>query len=168
MAISNLSTYLLLLLFLAIVASVSSQETCVYTIFAKTGTAGSAGTDATISLKLNDAYGSEVTIPNLERYGEMDPGHDYFENGNLDKFSITTSCMKSSVCSITLSSDNSGSKPGWYVDYVQVITSGGAVGDITFEIYGWLADDEPPYKLTRTFDKCGSPTQLQQITDAII
>ncbi|PWA52987.1 root storage protein [Artemisia annua] len=144
MAISNLSTYLLLLFFLEIVASVSSEMSCVYTIFVKTGTADSAGTDATISLILNDAYGSEVNIPNLDRYGEMDPGHNYFENGNIDKFSITTSCMKSPVCSITLSSDNSGGKPGWYVDYVQVVTSKGAVGDITFEFYGWLAEDEPP------------------------
>ncbi|PWA69347.1 root storage protein [Artemisia annua] len=240
MAISNLSTYLLLLFFLEIVASVSSEMSCVYTIFVKTGTADSAGTDATISLILNDAYGSEVNIPNLDRYGEMDPGHNYFENGNIDKFSITTSCMKSPVCSITLSSDNSGGtadsagtdatislilndaygsevnipnldrygemdpghnyfengnidkfsittscmkspvcsitlssdnsggKPGWYVDYVQVVTSKGAVGDITFEFYGWLAEDEPPYKLTRTFDRCAPPTQLLQITDAII
>ena len=134
----------------------------------KTGTADGAGTDATISLILNDASGSEVNIPNLERYGQMDRGHDYFENGDLDKFSITTSCLKSSVCSITLSSDNSGSHAGWYVDYVQLITSKGAVGDITFNIYGWLAVDEPPYQLTRTFDRCVATTQLEQITDAII
>ena len=134
----------------------------------KTGTVGGAGTDATISLILNDASGSEVNIPNLERYGEMDPRHDYFEKGDLDKFSITTSCLKSSVCSITLSSDNSGSRPGWYVDYAQVITSQGAVGGITFNIYGWLADDEPPYQLKRTFDRCAAIAQLEQITDAII
>ncbi|TLN27932.1 hypothetical protein FED16_19195 [Acinetobacter baumannii] len=173
MAISNLSTYLLLLLFLAIVASVSS-ESCVYTILVKTGTEGgsTASTDAKISLILKDAYGTKVNMTNLETYGTMGSGHNYFQMGNLDSFGITTTCMKSSVCSITLSSDNSGKFPSWFVDYVQVLTLAGssrAPGDnIIFEIYGWVSKDHAPNNLTRTFDSCCPPTQLQQITDVII
>ncbi|KAF5176701.1 Plat domain-containing protein [Thalictrum thalictroides] len=137
----------------------------------KTGTVDSAGTDSKISVILKDAKGSQVNIPNLVDYGKMGPGHDYFENGNLDTFKIETICMESSVCSLTLTSDGTGPKPGWYVDYVQVLTNKAAVttkgnsstaaGDnITFEIYGWLATDEPPYSLTRTFNKCGQSNAM--------
>ncbi|KAF5201793.1 Plat domain-containing protein [Thalictrum thalictroides] len=169
MTTSSLGTYFLLFFFLAAVASVSSED-CSYTILVKTGTVGSAGTNSKISAILKDASGAQLSIPDLEKHGKMGSGHDYFEKGNLDTFIVPATCLGSSVCSLTLSSDDKGSSSGWYVEFVQVLTTKGsskAVGDdILFEIYGWLATSEPPYLLTRTFNRC-SPSMLQQI-NAII
>ncbi|KAF5202586.1 Plat domain-containing protein [Thalictrum thalictroides] len=137
----------------------------------KTGTVGGAGTNSKISCTLQDAHGSQVSTTNLDLHGKMGSGHDYFESGNLYTFTVDTTCMDSPVCFLKLSSDGSGYKPGWYVDYVQVLTTKGsqkAAGDnILFDIYGWFTTDQPPYLLTRTFHRC-PPVVLPQITDAII
>nr|ACD69661.1 putative root storage protein [Ranunculus asiaticus] len=150
----NLHVFSFFFFLLLVVASVSSED-CSYTFLVKTGTVSDAGSDSMISVTLKDAQGTQVKIDNLAKHGLMGPGHDYFENGNLDTFSVNGVCTNSAVCELTLISDGTGNKPGWYVDYVRVITSGAKFGDIQFDVYGWLAKDEPPYLLTRTFSRCG-------------
>ncbi|KAI3873339.1 hypothetical protein MKX03_003208 [Papaver bracteatum] len=115
-----------------------------------------AGTDSNISLQLYDSDGNHVEIPNLGDSGLMGPDHDYFENGNLDISSALGKCLPGPVCGITLTSDGTKEKSGWYVDYVQVIVTGpnASCAQKLFTIDQWLALDESPHALTVTRNVC--------------
>ncbi|KAL1222457.1 PLAT domain-containing protein 1 [Cardamine amara subsp. amara] len=80
----------------------------------------------------------------------MGSDHNYNENGNLDIFTGKERCLPSPVCLLTLTSDGSGNKPGWYVDYVEVTTAKiGSVRTVqNFSVQQWLAIDESPYELS--------------------
>ncbi|KAI3949393.1 hypothetical protein MKW98_023330 [Papaver atlanticum] len=129
---------------------------CVYTVYTKTGTRSDSGTDSNISLELYDSNGNHVEIPNLGDSGLMGPDHDYFENGNLDISSALGKCLPGPVCGITLTSDGTKAKSGWYVDYVQVIVTGpnASCAQKLFTIEQWLALDESPHALTVTKNVC--------------
>ncbi|CAL4981860.1 unnamed protein product [Urochloa decumbens] len=133
----------------------TSPLQCDYEIIVRTGDVRYAGTDATISLKLSSWDGS-MWIKDLASWGQNGPGYDYFERGNIDKFSGTGDCMTPKPCWMLLESDNSGNYPGWYVDYIEVIelkTSSTRVSHM-FTVNQWLAIDESPYQPYAYRDDC--------------
>ena len=84
-----------------------AQEKCVYTLYVKTGSILKGGTDSKISVKLGDSRGQSVEISDLESWGLMKQGHDYFERDNIDIFSGRGVCLESPVCRLNLTSDGS-------------------------------------------------------------
>ncbi|KAJ4890753.1 PLAT/LH2 domain protein [Raphanus sativus] len=95
----------------------------------------------------------------LASWGET-RDRDYFENGNLDVFNVTGRCLPNPICFMRLSTDGSGNKPGWYVEYVKVEMSKTGI-PIThqFTVKQWLALSEEPYQLYAARDNCLSVTQ---------
>ncbi|RZC89472.1 hypothetical protein C5167_027014 [Papaver somniferum] len=140
--------------------TLQSSYDCVYTVYTKTGTKIGAGTDSNISLALYDSYGNHIVILNLEKWGGlMGPKHDYFENGNLDIFSNLGGCLKGPVCAITLASDGTGSQSSWYVEDLQVTTTGPRIpcAQKLFTIEQWLDLDT---SLSVTKNLCANVTSL--------
>ena len=128
-----------------------------YTITVKTGTVENAGTDSVISLKLSNRNNENLEIKNLEFWGAMEPGHDYYEKGNVDVFTGTAQGFDSPLCFLQLTSDGSNKWPGWYCEYVNVVVSGQNVSyKQNFRVQQWLALDESPYTLTTLRDNCPS------------
>ncbi|KAK4268152.1 hypothetical protein QN277_024842 [Acacia crassicarpa] len=126
------------------------QNQCQYLVRVQTGDRSSAGTDSKISLKLfNTLSGESLTVKNLEDWGIMAPGHNYFERGNLDVFSRSSPCID--VCAMTVTSDNTGYKPGWFLDFVEVTISGSISKKISFPVNRWL---DSKSGLTVTVDLC--------------
>ncbi|KAI9077472.1 hypothetical protein K1719_029671 [Acacia pycnantha] len=142
-----------LVFLLSLTMATPMQDQCLYLVKVQTGDRYGAGADSKITLKLfNSSSDESYTVKNLEDWGIMAPGHDYFEQGNLDIFSRSAPCI--SVCGIEVTSDNSGSMPGWYLDYVDVTVSGSISKKIPFPVNQWLALSESPYKLSATVDLC--------------
>ncbi|XVF08513.1 hypothetical protein REPUB_Repub07fG0009500 [Reevesia pubescens] len=154
----RLSIILIFILVLCSAATESSSSPsydCVYNIFLKTGDVEDAGTDARIGLSLGDSQGNSISVSNLETWGLMPSGHNYFERGNLDVFSGGGICIVPPICSFHLTSDNSGNKPGWFVGYVEIFATGPNLSTtVRFNIDRWLAVDEPPYQLYVNIDEC--------------
>ncbi|CAH2061416.1 unnamed protein product [Thlaspi arvense] len=143
------------LLFMATVSLFAFAEDCDYTIYVRTGTRDSAGTDANVAVVLSDKYGNKVQIPNLENWGGlMGRGHNYFENGNVDVFSSKATCLAGPVCLLSVTSDGTGNKPGWYLDSVEVRVGADSARQ-HFNVDRWLATDERPYDLTAIRNICG-------------
>ncbi|TVU13667.1 hypothetical protein EJB05_37087, partial [Eragrostis curvula] len=146
------------LLALAASSTVLVAAQCRFEILVKTGGRRNAGTDARVSLQVSSTNGPTLVIPNLESWGQMSAGHDYYEKGNLDRFVGTGPCMPSEPCNMVIRSDGSGNKPGWYVDYVQVTQLGqGSVSSMTHKwaVDQWLAIDEAPHMLSANRNGCG-------------
>ncbi|CAK7334605.1 unnamed protein product [Dovyalis caffra] len=142
-----------------------SDEDCVYTMYVRTGSIIKGGTDSVISVKLYDSYGYGVRIPDLERWGGlMGPRHNYFERGNLDIFSGRGPCLDAPVCALNLTSDGSGSGHGWYVNYVEVTTTGvhAACAQTQFTIEQWLALDTSPYQLSAFRNYCNGELDVKK------
>ncbi|KAK2655790.1 hypothetical protein Ddye_008842 [Dipteronia dyeriana] len=169
MSIKNvsLSLFLFLFLFLSIFTiALSDGDDCVYTIYVRTGSIFKGGTDSIISVKLYDKYGEVAQIKNLETWGGlMGPGYNYFERGNLDIFSGRGECLDAPVCAINLTSDGSGPHHGWYVNYVEVTSTGvhTSCSQQKFEIEQWLALDTSPYELTAIRNFCPSDFDDQRV-----
>lgn len=128
-----------------------------YTVYIRTGSILKGGTDSIISLILYDVYGEGLEITNLEAWGGlMEPGHNYFERGNLDIFSGRGWCLSSPVCAINITSDGSGPHHGWYVNYVEVTSTGvhTTCAQQQFTVEQWLALDTAPYELTAIRNYC--------------
>ncbi|XP_054822965.1 PLAT domain-containing protein 3-like [Prosopis cineraria] len=142
------SSFLFLLSLLICFAAIVTSDQCRYIVRVKTGDRKDAGTDSIISLKLS-SFGNSFTINNLQDWGIMGPGHDYFERGNLDVFSGNGPCLR--VCGITVTSNGEGNKPGWYLDYVEVTSTGPKVA---FPVNQWLALDEWPHHLYANVNLC--------------
>lgn len=130
-----------------------------FTVYARTGSIIKGGTDSTIGLKLYDAYGYYIYITNLEAWGGlMDPGHDYFERGNLDIFSGRAPCLDGPVCAVNVTSDGTGGGHGWYCNYVEVTSTGvhTPCAQQQFTIEQWLATDTSPYELWAVRNNCNN------------
>ncbi|KAK6923744.1 PLAT/LH2 domain [Dillenia turbinata] len=162
MALSGSVFVVINLLFLTsyTIATLSAAgEDCVYTVYIRTGSIVKGGTDSVISLKLYDANGDWVEITNLEAWGGlMDPGHNYFERGNLDIFSGRVECLSAPACAMNLSSDGSGPNHGWYCNYVEITVSGvhAQCSQQQFIVEQWLALDVSPYELSTIRNNCPS------------
>ncbi|KAI9105060.1 hypothetical protein K1719_022776 [Acacia pycnantha] len=141
----------LISLLVSFAAMANSQE-CQYVVRVKTGDRRSAGTDSMISLKLMGSNGNSFAVNNLEGWGIMGPGHEYFERGNLDVFNGKATCVN--VCAITVISNGAGYKPGWYLDYVEITVSGGVSKNLKFPVNQWLALDEKPHHLYADVNLC--------------
>ncbi|CAM8879442.1 hypothetical protein QQ045_020077 [Rhodiola kirilowii] len=157
----NLCIYMLLALALSIIAP-SSADDCVYTIYVRTGSIFKGGSDSIISTTFTNIYNETVQIDDLEIWGGlMEPGHNYFERGNLDIFSGRGKCLAldAPICALNLTSDGSGPHHGWYVNYVEVTSTGvhTACSQTQFTIEQWLATDTSPYQLTALRNYC--PTE---------
>ncbi|KAI5073195.1 hypothetical protein GOP47_0011208 [Adiantum capillus-veneris] len=151
---------LLLLALLCVSAYTTIADNCVYTFFIKTGTRISGGTNSVISATLFDSTGDSVQISDIETWGGlMGTDYDYFERGNVDIFSGLGTCTSAgTICALNLTSDGSGSHPGWYVNYAEVTITGANLGctNVDFEIEQWIADDAYPYELYAYRDSCSS------------
>ncbi|KAK7369363.1 hypothetical protein VNO80_11400 [Phaseolus coccineus] len=157
MAPSTLSLSLLFLLSLCIAGTVRSDDDCVYTAYIRTGSVVKGGTDSKIGIKLYDKYGYYIYIKNLEAWGGlMGNGHNYFERGNLDIFSGRGPCLEGSVCAVNVTSDGSGSHHGWYLNYVEVTSTGphATCAKDEFEVEQWLALDTAPYQIWAVRNHC--------------
>ncbi|KAL2332772.1 hypothetical protein Fmac_013985 [Flemingia macrophylla] len=161
---------LFFLLSLFSVGTVRSEEDCVYTIYVRTGSIINGGTDSIVGLKLYDAEGYYIYITDLEAWGGlMDPGHNYYERGNLDIFSGRGPCLNRPVCAVNLTSDGSGPHHGWYVNYVEVTTTGvhKACSQHQFTIEQWLATDTSPYQLWAVRNYCDYDLGQARIADLV-
>ncbi|XP_027076641.1 PLAT domain-containing protein 3-like [Coffea eugenioides] len=141
----------------------SDDPDCVYSVYIRTGSILKAGTDSIITLTLYDANGYGIRINNLEAWGGlMGPGYNYFERGNLDIFSGKGPCLEGPVCAMNLTSDGSGRHHGWYVNYVEVTTTGvhKACFQQQFTVEQWLATDTSPYELTAIRNYCGGENHV--------
>nr|ACU19515.1 unknown [Glycine max] len=162
---------LLVVFWLCFLARVRSDEDCVYTVYVRTGSIIKGGTDSVIGLKLYDKSGYGIYITNLEAWGGlMDPGHNYYERGNLDIFSGRGPCLEAPVCEANLTSDGSGPHHGWYVNYVEVTTTGvhAPCSQQQFTFEQWLATDTSPYQLWAVRNNCPNNLGPAQLTDVAI
>ncbi|KAH7286980.1 hypothetical protein KP509_32G031400, partial [Ceratopteris richardii] len=139
---------------------VQDNSDCVYSFFIKTSTRISVGMNSVINATLIDSSGSSVLINDIVSWGGlMGDGYDYFERGNIDIFSGVAECTSSgTICAFNVTSDGSGSHPGWYVKYVDVTITGAGIGcaNVQFDIDQWIADDASPYQLYAFRDYCSS------------
>ncbi|XP_030975499.1 PLAT domain-containing protein 3-like [Quercus lobata] len=153
-----LNTNFFFILFLCVLSiAQSSDDDCVYTVYIRTGSVIKGGTDSIIGARLYDEYGEYVEIKNLEYWGGlMEPGHNYYERGNLDIFSGRGGCLSAPICALNLTSDGSGAHHGWYVNYVEVTTTGvhTSCTQQLFTVEQWLALDTAPYELTAIRNYC--------------
>ncbi|XVE86758.1 hypothetical protein DITRI_Ditri18aG0059500 [Diplodiscus trichospermus] len=139
--------------------TLADDADCVYSVYIRTGSIIKGGTDSIISLILYDVYGEYIEIRNLEAWGGlMEPGHNYYERGNLDIFSGRGPCLATPVCAMNLTSDGSGAFHGWYCNYVEVTTTGvhTPCSQQQFTVEQWLALDTSPYELTAIRNYCAS------------
>ncbi|KAL3684824.1 hypothetical protein R1sor_002846 [Riccia sorocarpa] len=154
---------LLALAYLASVAVVA-QGDCVYTIFVKTGWLPKSGTNSNIGLEFFDKKLHSYKIDNLTEWGNgylADEGHNYFERTQLDVFTGYGKCFDDAICALNITTDGSGTNPGWYSEYVEVTVSGAgkACKNHHFEVEQWLATDTFPYSLTTHIDDCAAPVR---------
>lgn len=126
------------------------QASVTYRIEVKTGTWSGAGTDANVKLAL---YGPKradgMRLRSGAEWNLFDPsgnGRAHFENGKTDTFRLTGKSLDD-LEFITLRHDNTGSKPGWFVDRLSVKneTTG---KERHFIVNQWLAFDEGPKNRT--------------------
>ncbi|KAI3451140.1 hypothetical protein Pfo_007805 [Paulownia fortunei] len=158
MGVKNLSFHLLILLSIFTICRSADEPECIYGIYVQTGSIKRAGTHSVISLSLVDDSGAQLVIPNLEDWGLMGLGYNYFETGNLDIFGGKGQCLNGPVCGLNLTSDGSGPYHGWYCNYVEVTTIGiqKQCSPQHFTVEQWLATDTPPYQLTAIRNACSS------------
>ncbi|GIO01710.1 hypothetical protein J5TS2_23780 [Brevibacillus halotolerans] len=79
-----------------------------YAVTIKTANVEDAGTDSNIYVTLNGSKRSSPTIL-FDK-----PGYDDFERGAIDTYYISASKDLGEIKSITICSDSTGKKPGWF------------------------------------------------------
>ncbi len=107
-----------------------------YTITVRTGIIKNGGTNANVSIQL--------TGKNKQKTGWLlldIPGYNDFEQGDNDSSAKTTTDV-GDIVEVCVKHDNSGSKPGWFLEDVTVQKYGGKQSYFYFG--QWLARDEPP------------------------
>jgi hypothetical protein len=119
---------------------ITTNPAAIYEVTLQTGDVSGAGTDADVFIKLDG---------DSEEYELDNPGNDR-ERGDTDVYYVGKKDV-GSVKRVTIRHDNSGNRPGWYLDEIAVCHLGS--GKCTaFPCSGWLAEDEYPYKLKQTLD----------------
>ncbi|GMN33730.1 hypothetical protein TIFTF001_004307 [Ficus carica] len=157
MEIGSTLIFSLFLLSLSVLVASDPDLDCVYTVYIRTGSIIKGGTDSKISATFYASDGYGILIKDLEAWGGlMGPGYNYFERGNLDIFSGRGPCLDKPICKLNLTSDGTGPHHGWYVNYVEVTSTGvhTTCRQQQFEIEQWLATDTSPYELTAIRDYC--------------
>jgi PLAT/LH2 domain len=138
-----------------------------YRITVETDTREDAGTDARVFITLGSGPAPTVdgceAFKNQER--ELDrPNVNDFERGQTDIFTIFAPDVEE-VSWICLRHDNTGDKPGWFVNSVVVQKESGTtprqvVGAWRFRVFRWLATDEPPDFRTAVVVQQGAQLQF--------
>lgn len=112
----------------------------------RTGKKKNAGTDASVTLQIN---GWHITCPDMP--GNDNEAGSYYTYAFPNPIKMTMDELR--AADIWLFHDNSGKKPGWYVENVLIQVALDQPGDIapdliqwyTFKLWpnvGWLAEDE--------------------------
>ncbi|WP_131739818.1 PLAT/LH2 domain-containing protein [Actinomadura roseirufa] len=102
-----------------------------YEITVETGNVENAGTDANVSITL---YGQTTSAGPIG----LDDSRDNFERGATDRFVVDLTPV-GRLLSIVIGHDNSGNKPGWYLNRVFISDPSETA---EFPAYRWLATDE--------------------------
>lgn len=98
------------------------------------------GTDANVDIQFIGSTGESEWV-RLDR-----PGYNEFESGTNDSVSVTADDM-GTLQAIRLRHDNTGHKPGWAVEYVDV--KKGTAPVKRAPCYRWLASDEDDHAIQR-------------------
>ncbi|MFI2190533.1 PLAT/LH2 domain-containing protein [Streptomyces sioyaensis] len=102
-----------------------------YRVSVYTGDIDDAGTDANVSITI---HGSSRSVGPVD----LDNSENNFERGKVDHFTLDLSDV-GRMDKINIAHDNSGNKPGWFLNRV-VITKDGDTAE--FPCSQWLANDE--------------------------
>ncbi|MBO2451639.1 hypothetical protein J4573_31430 [Actinomadura barringtoniae] len=104
-----------------------------YQIATHTGTENKSGTNANVHITLHGTAGDSGSLL-------LDSDDNNFESGQTDTFNVSIPGV-GNLNTVTISSDNSGSAAGWYLDWIKVTQqSTGAWWQ--FDCYRWLDSDE--------------------------
>lgn len=125
-------------------AHTTMYNQCTYTIITSTGNIEGAGTQADVNVEFFDKYGDSVLFVGLKSQNRN------FNRGATDTFTVVGNCVQN-ICRMHLSHDDSGPHPGWFVNTVTVSL---LYQTQVFNVFEWLAKDEPPYSLSRTVSSC--------------
>lgn len=112
-----------------------------YSVKVYTGTADGAGTNANVYITL---HGATASSPECE----LDNGDNNFEAGDVDTFSLSLGDL-GELSTVRIRHDNSGTKPGWYLNNIEINDSSTGK-DVNFPCYRWLATDEDDGAIDRT------------------
>ncbi|CAK9232680.1 unnamed protein product [Sphagnum jensenii] len=127
--------------------SLQSQQynQCTYTIITTTGNIEGAGTTADVNVEFFDRLGSSVLFVGLKSQNRN------FQKGSTDTFTLIGDCVQQ-ICRMHISHDDAGIDPSWFIDTVTVSLM---YQTHVFNVYEWLAKNEPPYTISREISSCG-------------
>ncbi len=117
-----------------------------YNVTVKTGNRSSAGTDANVYITIWGDTG-ELVKQKLDK-----PGYNDFERNDCDSYLLsTTEGSLGNILGMKLEHDNTGNKPGWYVDWVKIEdfdtnVYGPAISEKVYQVDRWLARGEADQK----------------------
>ncbi|XP_073394036.1 PLAT domain-containing protein 1 isoform X4 [Physcomitrium patens] len=117
---------------------------CTYTIITSTGDIEGAGTQADVNVEFFDRFGASVLFVGLKSQNRN------FNRGATDTFTVLGDCLQN-ICRMRLSHDDAGHNPSWFVNTVTISVQ---YQTRVFNVYEWLAKDEPPRSLSRTINSC--------------
>ncbi|MFG2092255.1 PLAT/LH2 domain-containing protein [Streptomyces sp. NPDC048612] len=103
-----------------------------YRVAVYTGGEEGGGTDANVYITIYGTRGSAGPI-------RLDNSANNFETGKTDRFTLGLRNL-GRLKSIKIRHDNSGRKPGWYLNRVTID------GNAKFSAYRWLAKDEEDHR----------------------
>lgn len=117
-----------------------------YRIVVKTGGAQNAGTDANVYITL---------IGSKSNSGErqINSNADDFERHSAGSYSIHTEKPLGDLQKVRIRHDNTGSRPGWFLDYITVQVEEGGDKVWYFPCNRYLAVGNDDHLIDRTLDK---------------
>ncbi|MER5385546.1 PLAT/LH2 domain-containing protein [Streptomyces sp. NPDC002688] len=131
-----------------------------YRVIVVTGTASGAGTDANVYLTILGEKADGTASSSGER--QLDTDRDNFEWGQVDVFSIESEDL-GTLTSVTIRHDNSGARPGWFLDRV-LVEDEESQARYVFPCNRWLARDEDDGQIVRTLYEPGRASRERQET----
>lgn len=116
---------------------------CAFRLTISTLPEPTAGTTSNVSITVGDKEGNRVVIPNVVEWNRLqpEPGHVYFQSGQVDKFLGTEDCyaLASHPCFINITISGTGDNPTWGCGDIMVDAP--PVGDNIFYIREWLTPE---------------------------
>lgn len=117
-------------------------ETMDYTIKVKTNGRDDAGTGANVYITIHGERGDSG------EFGLDTPGHNDFEKDSEEVFSKTTKYL-GELTKLRIRHDNTGDKPGWFLDYIQIEEKEEPRRTWYFPCFRWLAKDVDDHLIDR-------------------
>lgn len=111
-----------------------------YLVTVKTGDRANSGTNAKVYIQINGPNSSTGDR-------RLDSNEDDFERGSKRTY-ILRNLIDLDIKSIYIGHDNSGDKPGWFLDYITVVKEG-VRRAYHFQCNNWLAKDEGDGRIRR-------------------